>query len=84
MSVAKAQPGATLLDPGNHALVLIDYQAQMAFATRSIDGVTLRNNAALISRAAAEFIQCPSLALNIVGRAPARIMRPGSDRGQHE
>ena len=55
MPVAKAQPGATLLNPSNHALVMIDYQSQMAFATKSIDAVMLRNNAGLISRSAAEF-----------------------------
>jgi nicotinamidase-related amidase len=36
-------------------LILIDFQSQMSFATRSIDAVTLRNNAALISQAAAGF-----------------------------
>jgi nicotinamidase-related amidase len=55
MTTAKAQPGKALLSPSNHALILIDYQSQMAFATKSIDAVNLRNNAALISRAAAEF-----------------------------
>jgi nicotinamidase-related amidase len=48
-------PGKTLLDPSNHTLIMIDHQSQMAFATKSIDAVTLRNNAALISKAAAEF-----------------------------
>jgi nicotinamidase-related amidase len=36
-------------------LIIIDLQSQMAFATHSIDGVTLRNNAALIAHAAAGF-----------------------------
>jgi nicotinamidase-related amidase len=35
--------------------VLIDFQSQMTFATKSIDTTLLRNNAALISRAAAGF-----------------------------
>ena len=47
--------GSKLLDPTNHALVLIDFQSQMSFATKSIDPVALRNNAALVSRAAAGF-----------------------------
>ena len=34
---------------------MIDFQSQMAFATHSIDATTLRNNAALIARAAAGF-----------------------------
>lgn len=52
---ATPTPGAQLLSPGDHALVLIDFQSQMAFATKSIDAVELRNNAALISHAAAGF-----------------------------
>jgi nicotinamidase-related amidase len=55
MPEAKAVPGKTLLDPKNHTLILIDHQSQMAFATKSIDPVQLRNNAALVSKAAAEF-----------------------------
>ena len=55
MSIAKPVPAKALLSPGNHALVLIDFQSQMAFATKSIDAVELRSNAALISQAAAGF-----------------------------
>lgn len=55
MAVAIAAPSKTLLDPKNHTLILIDHQSQMAFATKSIDAVTLRNNAALVSKAAREF-----------------------------
>ncbi len=47
--------GAKLLTPRDHALILIDFQSQMSFATKSIDATALRNNAALISRAAAGF-----------------------------
>lgn len=53
--VAVAQPGATLLTPQDHTLVMIDFQSQMAFATHSIDAVNLRNNAALVAQAAAGF-----------------------------
>ena len=52
---AKAVPGSKLLSPDNHALILIDYQSQMSFATHSIDAITLRNNAGLVARAAASF-----------------------------
>ncbi|MDO9002419.1 MAG: hydrolase [Aquabacterium sp.] len=52
---ATPTPGAKLLTPTDHALILIDFQSQMAFATHSIDAVSLRNNAALVSRAAAGF-----------------------------
>ncbi|MDY0746369.1 hydrolase [Paucibacter sp. R3-3] len=52
---ATPTPGSRLLDPSNHALLLIDFQPQMAFAVQSTDMVQLRNNAALIARAAAGF-----------------------------
>jgi len=55
MSTAKAQPAKSLLNGPDHTLILIDYQSQMAFATRSIDIIDLRNNAALVAKAAAEF-----------------------------
>jgi nicotinamidase-related amidase len=54
-TTAKATPGSKLLTPKDHALLLIDFQGQMAFASRSIDAITLRNNAGLIARAAASF-----------------------------
>jgi nicotinamidase-related amidase len=52
---ATAAPGARLLSPQDHQLILIDFQSQMAFATHSIDAVNLRNNAALVAQAAAGF-----------------------------
>jgi nicotinamidase-related amidase len=52
---ARPVPGATLLAPSDHTLILIDFQSQMAFATRSIDAVALRNNAALVSATASGF-----------------------------
>ncbi|MBS1160875.1 MAG: isochorismatase hydrolase [Proteobacteria bacterium] len=55
MPKATPTPGKTLLDPRNHQLIMIDHQSQMAFATKSIDAVTLRNNAALVAKAAREF-----------------------------
>lgn len=55
MPTATATPGPQLLTPTDHTLILIDYQSQMAFATRSIDIVELRNNAALVAKAAAGF-----------------------------
>lgn len=55
MPIAKAAPGQALLKPDDHLLIMIDHQSQMAFATKSIDAVTLRNNAALVAKAAAEF-----------------------------
>ena len=52
---ATPTPGANLVSPTDHALILIDFQSQMSFATKSIDAVNLRNNAALIAEAAAGF-----------------------------
>lgn len=53
--VAIAKPGAKLLNPHDHTLIMIDFQSQMAFATHSIDPVQLRSNAALVASAAAGF-----------------------------
>ena len=55
MAIAKAAPGKTLLNPTDHTLIMIDHQSQMSFATKSIDAVTLRNNAALVAKAARGF-----------------------------
>lgn len=52
---ATPTPGARLLTPEDHALILIDFQSQMAFATHSISATALRTNAALIAHAAAGF-----------------------------
>jgi nicotinamidase-related amidase len=55
MATAKPAPGKTLLTPSDHTLIMIDFQSQMAFATKSIDPVNLRNNAALVANAARIF-----------------------------
>jgi nicotinamidase-related amidase len=55
MPTAEAVAGKTLLSLTDHTLILVDFQAQMAFATKSIDGVVLRNNAALAANAAKGF-----------------------------
>jgi nicotinamidase-related amidase len=52
---ATPTPGKTLLNANDHTLVLIDFQSQMAFATKSIAPELLRNNAALVANAAAGF-----------------------------
>lgn len=52
---ATPMAGKGLLTPTDHVLILIDHQSQMAFATRSIDGATLRTNTALLANAAAGF-----------------------------
>ena len=55
MPTAKPAAGSKLLTPTDHALLMIDFQSQMFFATRSIDAAMLRNNAALVASAAAGF-----------------------------
>ncbi|NMJ41081.1 hydrolase [Roseomonas sp. JC162] len=55
MPTATPTPGRLLLSPGDHTLIMIDFQSQMSFATKSIDAVNLRNNAALLAHAAAGF-----------------------------
>lgn len=52
---ATPTPGSKLISPKDHTLIMIDFQSQMSFATKSIDAVNLRTNAALISQAAAGF-----------------------------
>ncbi len=60
MPIAHASAAQKLLTPQDHALIMIDHQSQMAFATRSIDLALLRNNAALVSKAAQGF-QVPTI-----------------------
>jgi nicotinamidase-related amidase len=55
MTQAVATPGARLLNAADHTLIMIDYQSQMAFATKSISATELRNNAGLVASAAAGF-----------------------------
>ena len=52
---ATPTPGSKLLTPKDHTLIMIDFQSQMAFATKSIDAINLRNNAALVANAAKGF-----------------------------
>lgn len=45
----------TLLDPNNCVLLLIDFQPQMAFGVKSIDGQTLVNNVTGLAKSAKVF-----------------------------
>jgi len=49
------KPSADLLNPTNHALVLIDHESQMGFAVKSIPIEELRNNAAIVTGASKIF-----------------------------
>jgi nicotinamidase-related amidase len=64
---ATPTPASLLLSPYNHAVVLIDFQSQMAFATKSIDPVALRNNAGLVAQAAAGF-KVPTVLTTVAAR----------------
>ena len=55
MPTATPQAPKSLLTPQDHTLILIDHQSQMAFATKSIDAINLRNNAALVAKSAKLF-----------------------------
>src|SRR5690349_11430167 len=66
---AKAQkPSPELLSPDNHALVLIDFEGQMAFATNNIDIVRLRNNAAIIT-GASKIFNVPTVVTTVAERS---------------
>jgi len=53
--MSNATKPASLLDPTNCVVVMIDYQPQMAFGVKSIDGQTLVNNATGLAKAAKVF-----------------------------
>ncbi|WP_394442498.1 hydrolase (plasmid) [Sphingobium naphthae] len=65
---ATPTPAKALLSPADHALVLIDFQSQMAFATKSIAPELLRNNAALVANAAAGF-QVPTILTTVAEKS---------------
>ena len=54
-SVKAQKASSELLNPDNHALVMIDYEGQMAFATSSININLLRNNTAVVAGASKIF-----------------------------
>lgn len=54
--LAMAQkPSAELLNPTNHALVMIDHESQMGFAVKNIGIESLRHNTALVAGASKIF-----------------------------
>ena len=68
MPFAKPSPGKRVLTPTDHLLIMIDFQSQMAFATKSIDAVSLRNNAALVANAAAGF-KVPTILTTVAAKS---------------
>ena len=61
------KPSASLLTPANHTLVLVDYEGQMAFPTKSIDIGALRANVALVAGASMIF-SVPTIVTTIDGK----------------
>lgn len=61
-------PGPLLLSPVDHALIMIDFQSQMAFASKSIDPIILRNNASLVAQSAAGF-KVPTILTTVAERS---------------
>jgi nicotinamidase-related amidase len=49
MSASAQKPSPKLLTPTNHTLVLVDYEGQMAFATKNIGIGELRSNVGLVA-----------------------------------
>jgi nicotinamidase-related amidase len=66
----KTKNGASsrLLTPDNSALILIDHQPQMAFATRSIDGETLVNNVTALAKSAKLF-DVPTILTSVAAKS---------------
>lgn len=58
----------TLLDPQNCVLLMVDYQPQMAFGVKSIDGQTLLNNVTGLAKAAKAF-QVPVILTSVAERS---------------
>jgi len=65
---ASTTPGKGLVTPTDHTLLLIDFQSQMSFATKSIDLTLLRNNAALVANAAAGF-KVPTILTTVAAKS---------------
>jgi len=55
MAVLAQNPSPALLTPTNHALVMIDYESQMAFPLQSTTVDQLRNNTAIVAGASKIF-----------------------------
>jgi nicotinamidase-related amidase len=72
---AAPTPGKSLLDPTNHILILIDHQPQMAFATKSIDIVALRNNVTGLAKAAKAF-KVPTILTTVAEKSFSGPMFP--------
>ena len=68
MPTAKPEPGSKLITPEDHTLMLIDFQGQMSFATKSISAIELRNNTALLANAAVGF-KVPTILTTVAAKS---------------
>ena len=62
------KPSPALLNPTNHALVLIDYESQMAFPLQSITVDQLRNNTAIIA-GASKIFKVPTIVTTVAEKS---------------
>jgi len=62
------KPGSELLNPSNHALILVDHESQMAFAVGSQAIDQLRNNTALIT-GASKIFNVPTVITTVAERS---------------
>lgn len=62
------KPSSLLLNPENHATVLIDFEGQMAFATESINVTQLRSNAAVVA-AATRIFNVPTVVTTVAEKS---------------
>ena len=72
-------PIYSLLTAGNCAIIMIDFQPQMAFATKSIDGQMLINNAVGLAKSAKIF-SIPTIFTTIGEKYSAGQMFPQISR----
>src|SRR5262245_54413338 len=68
ISAQAQKPSPELLNPTNHALVLIDYQSEMGFAVKNISIEELRNNTALVA-GASKIFNVPTVVTTVAAKS---------------
>lgn len=69
------KPSPKLLAPDNHALVLIDFEGQMGFATKSISLSELRTNTAIIA-GASKIFNVPTIVTTVAEKTFSGLVFP--------
>ena len=67
-SMKAQKPSPELINPDNHTLVLIDFEGQMAFATKSIPLDQLRSNTAIVA-GASKIFNIPTVVTTVAERS---------------